>query len=79
MLYVAFFLSGRVFNYIAMPSIVILNVAMLSVIIKVHNKPLALVCRKLFRTSVYNLTGVLIHIGDEAHQGHYKAHIQVEL
>ena len=30
-----------------------------------------------YRTSVYNLTGVLIHIGDDAHQGHYKAHIQV--
>lgn len=25
---------------------------------------------------IYNLTGILIHIGDNAHQGHYKAHVQ---
>jgi hypothetical protein len=30
------------------------------------------------RSSIYHLTGVLIHIGDDAHQGHYKAHIRVK-
>ena len=28
-------------------------------------------------THVYSLTGVLMHMGPQAHQGHYIAHIQV--
>ena len=28
-------------------------------------------------SSVYQLVGVLVHVGQEAHQGHYIVHVQV--